>query len=809
MTEDIKGEDDNMESTNAYPLLPLRDIVVFPHMIVPLFVGREKSISALEEVMGSEKQILLATQIDAGEDDPEPKGIYDIGTIANVLQLLKLPDGTVKVLVEGKSRAEITGYTKTDDHFEVTADELGEPEDDLVEIEALSRSVVSEFENYVKLNKKISPEVVSATGQIDDFSKLADTVASHLAIKILEKQDMLITISVKERLEKCLGFMEGEISVLQVEKRIRSRVKRQMEKTQREYYLNEQMKAIQKELGEGEEGRDELSELEERVEKTKLSKEGREKADAEVKKLRQMSPMSAEATVVRNYLDWLLGLPWGKSSRAKVDLNKAEAILDNDHFGLDKVKERIIEYLAVQTRTSKIKGPILCLVGPPGVGKTSLAKSIAKATGREYVRMALGGVRDESEIRGHRRTYIGSMPGKIVQSMKKAKKNNPLFLLDEIDKMGMDFRGDPSSALLEVLDPEQNSTFMDHYLEVEYDLSKTMFVTTSNTLNIPGPLMDRMEIIRIAGYTEDEKVEIAKRHLLPKAIKDHALDEKEFSLTDEALLEIVRAYTREAGVRSLERELSKLTRKSVTEILKTKVEKVEVSIDNLSDYLGVPRFRHGEAEGEDQVGVVTGLAWTEVGGELLTIEGVMLPGKGTMTVTGNLKDVMKESISAAASYVKSRAVDFGIKPPVFEKRDIHVHVPEGATPKDGPSAGIAMATAIVSIMTGIPVRKDIAMTGEVTLRGRVLPIGGLKEKLLAALRGGIKTVLIPEENAKDLADIPDNVKNEMDIIPVSRMGEVIKHALVEAPVAIEWEMPSDDAPALANTNDAAGEQIAH
>lgn len=809
MTEDIKGEDDNMESTNAYPLLPLRDIVVFPHMIVPLFVGREKSISALEEVMGSEKQILLATQIDAGEDDPEPKGIYDIGTIANVLQLLKLPDGTVKVLVEGKSRAEITGYTKTDDHFEVTADELGEPEDDLVEIEALSRSVVSEFENYVKLNKKISPEVVSATGQIDDFSKLADTVASHLAIKILEKQDMLTTISVKERLEKCLGFMEGEISVLQVEKRIRSRVKRQMEKTQREYYLNEQMKAIQKELGEGEEGRDELSELEERVEKTKLSKEGREKADAEVKKLRQMSPMSAEATVVRNYLDWLLGLPWGKSSRAKVDLNKAEAILDNDHFGLDKVKERIIEYLAVQTRTSKIKGPILCLVGPPGVGKTSLAKSIAKATGREYVRMALGGVRDESEIRGHRRTYIGSMPGKIVQSMKKAKKNNPLFLLDEIDKMGMDFRGDPSSALLEVLDPEQNSTFMDHYLEVEYDLSKTMFVTTSNTLNIPGPLMDRMEIIRIAGYTEDEKVEIAKRHLLPKAIKDHALDEKEFSLTDEALLEIVRAYTREAGVRSLERELSKLTRKSVTEILKTKVEKVEVSIDNLSDYLGVPRFRHGEAEGEDQVGVVTGLAWTEVGGELLTIEGVMLPGKGTMTVTGNLKDVMKESISAAASYVKSRAVDFGIKPPVFEKRDIHVHVPEGATPKDGPSAGIAMATAIVSIMTGIPVRKDIAMTGEVTLRGRVLPIGGLKEKLLAALRGGIKTVLIPEENAKDLADIPDNVKNEMDIIPVSRMGEVIKHALVEAPVAIEWEMPSDDAPALANTNDAAGEQIAH
>lgn len=809
MTDDIKSESENLEETNVYPLLPLRDIVVFPHMIVPLFVGREKSISALEEVMGSEKQILLATQIDAGEDDPEPTGIYEIGTIANVLQLLKLPDGTVKVLVEGKSRAEITHYNKTDEHFEVTAEELIEPEDDLVEVEAMSRSVVSEFENYVKLNKKISPEIVSAAGQIDDFSKLADTIASHLAIKILEKQDMLTTISVKERLEKCLGFMEGEISVLQVEKRIRSRVKRQMEKTQREYYLNEQMKAIQKELGESEEGRDELSELEDRVKKTKLSKEAREKADGEVKKLRQMSPMSAEATVVRNYLDWLLGLPWGKSSRAKVDLNKAEATLDNDHYGLDKVKERIIEYLAVQTRTAKIKGPILCLVGPPGVGKTSLAKSIAEATGREYVRMAVGGVRDESEIRGHRRTYIGSMPGKIVQSMKKAKKNNPLFLLDEIDKMGADFRGDPSSALLEVLDPEQNSTFMDHYLEVEFDLSKVMFVTTANSLNIPGPLMDRMEIIRIAGYTEEEKFEIGRRHLLPKSIKDHALQDDEFSISDEALLAIIQTYTREAGVRNLERELSKLARKAVTEILKSKVKAVNVTMDNLSDYLGVTRFRHGEAEGEDQVGVVTGLAWTEVGGELLTIEGVMLPGKGTMTVTGNLRDVMKESISAAASYVKSRAVDFGVKPPVFEKRDIHVHVPEGATPKDGPSAGIAMATAIVSIMTGIKVRKDLAMTGEVTLRGRVLPIGGLKEKLLAALRGGIKTVLIPEENAKDLAEIPDNVKNEMEIIPVSRMDEVIKHALVEAPVAIEWEMPRDEPAAISTSSDGSGEQIAH
>ncbi|WP_162652277.1 endopeptidase La [Lentilitoribacter sp. Alg239-R112] len=808
MTEEINPESqalDNKVGDESFPLLPLRDIVVFPHMIVPLFVGREKSITALEEVMGSDKKILLATQKDAGDDDPDPTGIFEIGTIAHVLQLLKLPDGTVKVLVEGKARAEIREFTKTEGHFEVIADELIEPEDDLVEVEALSRSVVSEFENYVKLNKKISPEVVSAAGQIDDFSKLSDTIASHLAIKIGEKQDMLNTISVKERLEKCFGFMEGEISVLQVEKRIRSRVKRQMEKTQREYYLNEQMKAIQKELGENEEGGDELSELETRIAKTKFSKEAREKADAEFKKLRQMSPMSAEATVVRNYLDWLLGLPWGKSSRIKVDLNKAEKILDEDHYGLEKVKERIIEYLAVQTRTAKIKGPILCLVGPPGVGKTSLAKSIAKATGREYVRMALGGVRDESEIRGHRRTYIGSMPGKIVQSMKKAKKNNPLFLLDEIDKMGNDFRGDPSSALLEVLDPEQNSTFMDHYLEVEYDLSKTMFVTTSNTLNIPGPLMDRMEIIRIAGYTEDEKLEIARRHLLPKAIRDHALAEDEFSVSDKALLQIIRSYTREAGVRSLERELSKLARKAVTKILKTKTKVIDITEDNLSEFLGVPVFRHGEAEGEDQVGVVTGLAWTEVGGELLTIEGVMMPGKGKMTVTGNLKDVMKESISAAASYVKSRAVDFGVEPPMFDKNDIHMHVPEGATPKDGPSAGIGMATAIVSIMTGIPVRKDIAMTGEVTLRGRVLPIGGLKEKLLAALRGGIKTVLIPEENAKDLADIPDNVKNEMDIIPVSMMDEVIKNALLRVPEAIEWTPPAE----IASGTDSTTGAVAH
>ncbi len=779
----------------VYPVLPLRDIVVFPGMIVPLFVGREKSVKALEEVMRDDKHILVVTQKNAQDDDPSPDQIYATGTIASVLQLLKLPDGTVKVLVEGLSRASIERYLQTVDYFEAEASVMAEPASDPVEVEALARSAQAEFENYVKLNKKISAEVVAAVGQIENYSKLADTVASHLVIKIAEKEDLLATVSVTERLQKILALMEGEIGVLQVEKRIRSRVKRQMEKTQREYYLNEQMKAIQRELGDGEEGANELTELEERIAKTRLSKEARTKADGELKKLKQMSPMSAEATVVRNYLDWLLSLPWGKKSKVKRDLNFAQEVLDADHYGLEKVKERILEYLAVQTRTGKLKGPILCLVGPPGVGKTSLGKSIAKATGREFIRMSLGGVRDEAEIRGHRRTYIGSMPGKVVQSLRKAGKSNPLFLLDEIDKMGMDFRGDPSSALLEVLDPEQNNTFNDHYLEVDYDLSDVMFVTTSNTLNIPAPLMDRMEIIRLSGYTEEEKFEIARRHLIPETLKENGLEAKEFVLGDDELKLIIQRYTREAGVRNLKREISKLMRKAVRDILTSRKKQIKISPTLVEDYLGAPIYRHSEIDAEPQVGVVTGLAWTPVGGELLTIEGVMTHGKGRMTVTGNLKEVMKESITAANGYVRSRAVDFGIKPPLFDTRDVHVHVPEGATPKDGPSAGIAMATAIVSLMTGIPVKNDVAMTGEVTLRGRVLPIGGLKEKLLAALRGGIKTVLIPEENTRDLKEIPEIVTKGMEIVPVSRMDEVLKHALVRQPEPIEWNY--DDAPAPA------------
>ena len=783
-----------MSNPVTYPVLALRDIVVFPNMVVPLFVGRDKSVRALENVMENDKKILLVAQKDAGDNDPSVEEIYEVGVIASVLQLLKLPDGTVKVLVEGERRTRITEYTQTEEYFEAIAEDPEEAEDDNADIEALSRSVVSQFESYVKLNKRVPPEVIVSINQIDDAGQLADTVASHLNIKISEKQELLEITAVGPRLEKVYALMEGEMSVLQVEKKIRNRVKRQMEKTQREYYLNEQMKAIQKELGETEEGKDELAEIEEKIAKTKLSKEAKQKAEAELKKLRQMSPMSAESTVVRNYLDWMLSIPWNSKSKVKSNLEKAQEVLDADHYGLEKVKERIVEYLAVQKRMNKLKGPILCLVGPPGVGKTSLGKSIAAATGREFVRVSLGGVRDEAEIRGHRRTYIGSMPGKIIQSMKKAKKSNPLFLLDEIDKMGQDFRGDPSSALLEVLDPEQNSTFADHYLEVDYDLSDVMFITTANSLNMPQPLLDRMEIIRIPGYTEDEKKEIAKRHLIPKQLKDHGLTEDEWTITEEGLTSLIQRYTREAGVRNLEREIARLARKAVRDIEMKKAEIVEVTPDNLPDFAGVPKYRHGEIDGEDQVGVVTGLAWTSVGGDILTIEAVKMPGKGRMTPTGNLKDVMKESVSAASSYVRARAVEFGVEPPVFEKTDIHIHVPEGATPKDGPSAGVAMATAIVSVLTGNPIHKDIAMTGEISLRGRVLAIGGLKEKLLAALRAGIKTVLIPEENEKDLAEIPDNVKEGLKIIPVSTVDEVLGHALTQKLTPIEWSEPVESAP---------------
>ena len=781
------------EKGQLFPVLPLRDIVVFPHMIVPLFVGREKSVKALEDVMGDDKQILLVAQKDAAVDDPAAEDIYDVGTISTVLQLLKLPDGTVKVLVEGSQRAKIVGYKENDTFFEAYAEAFSEEEEEQQqELEALTRSIVTEFEQYIKLNKKIPPEVLVSINQIEEPSKLADTVASHLALKISDKQELLELATVAERLEKIYGVMEGEISVLQVEKRIRNRVKRQMEKTQREYYLNEQMKAIQKELGETEDGRDEATEFEEKIKKSRMSKEAKDKALSEVKKLKAMSPMSAEATVVRNYLDWITEIPWKKRSKIKTDLKEAEEQLDRDHFGLEKVKERIVEYLAVQQRTKKLKGPILCLVGPPGVGKTSLGKSVATATGRNFVRMSLGGVRDEAEVRGHRRTYIGSMPGKIIQGMKKAKRSNPLFLLDEVDKLGSDWRGDPSSALLEVLDPEQNSTFQDHYLEVDYDLSDVLFITTANTLRMPQPLLDRMETIRISGYTEDEKLEIAKRHLIFKQLKAHGLKNGEWAISDQALRDLIRYYTREAGVRNLERELARLIRKATKAIIVEKLKTVKVTRQNLKKFAGIRKFRYGETEHENLVGVATGLAWTEVGGEILSVEAVVMPGKGHVTLTGKLGDVMKESIQAARSFVRSRALPFGINPRTFEKQDIHLHVPEGATPKDGPSAGVAMCTSIVSALTGIPVRKDVAMTGEITLRGRILPIGGLKEKLLAALRSGVKTVLIPKDNEKDIEEIPDNVKRYLEIIPVTTADEVLEKALTQPLVPMELEEEEDD-----------------
>ena len=791
------------------PVLPLRDIVVFPHMIVPLFVGREKSVRALEEVMGASKQILLLTQTDAGTEDPNASDMFMVGTVGNILQLLKLPDGTVKVLVEGISRAKVREVADHDGFMMAEIVEYIEEEITDPEIIALGRATIQQFEHYIKLNKKIASEVMVSVNQIEEPSKIADTIASHLAVKIPEKQSLLEMVDVHERLESIYGMMEGEISVLQVEKRIRNRVKRQMEKTQREYYLNEQMKAIQKELGEGEDGKNEIDELADQIEKAKMPKEALEKAQAELKKLRNMGPMSAEATVVRNYLDWMTSVPWKKSSRLINDINRASDILDADHFGLEKVKERIVEYLAVQRRTKKMKGPILCLVGPPGVGKTSLGKSIAKASGREYVRMALGGVRDEAEIRGHRRTYIGSMPGKIVQGMKKAQKNNPLFLLDEIDKLGADWRGDPSSALLEVLDPAQNATFQDHYLEVDFDLSNVMFITTANSMNMPQPLLDRMEIIRLSGYTEQEKLEIAKRHLLPRQIKEHGLKDEEISVPDEAILDIIRYYTKEAGVRSLERELAKLARKVVTKIMSDADKTIEITPENLGEFLGVKRFRFGEIDATDQVGVVTGLAWTEIGGELLQVEAVKVPGKGKITATGKLGDVMKESIQAAEFFVKSRAGSYGINLEQADKSDIHVHVPEGATPKDGPSAGVAMVTSIVSAQTGIAIRKDVAMTGEITLRGRVLAIGGLKEKLLAALRGGIKTVLIPKENERDLEDVPDNVREELEIIPVSLIDEVLNVALSSPPQKISEDKEDVSGSSLTSDVSSGEDIVAH
>ena len=778
--------------TVQYPLLPLRDIVVFPQMIVPLFVGRDKSVSALEAAMEGNKEIFLVSQLDPAEDDPGQDSLYDTGVVAVVLQLLKLPDGTVRVLVDGKHRARLTTMASTDTHLVADVESVEDIAAEGPEASALMRSVAEQFENYAKHNKKLPAETPVQLREIEDAGRLADAVSANINVKVSDKQALLTEIDAAKRLEMVFAFMEGELGVLQVEKKIRGRVKRQMEKTQREYYLNEQLKAIQRELGngEGEEG-DELAELAEKIAKTKLSKEARAKATAELKKLKGMQPMSAEATVVRNYLDVLLGLPWGKKGKVKNDLKRAQDVLDEDHFALDKVKDRIIEYLAVQARTNKLKGPILCLVGPPGVGKTSLGRSIAKATGREFVRQSLGGVRDEAEIRGHRRTYIGSLPGKIVTNLKKAGTMNPLFLLDEIDKLGQDFRGDPASALLEVLDPEQNSKFQDHYLEIDVDLSDIMFVTTANSLNLPQALLDRMEIIRLEGYTEDEKVEIAQRHLIAKQIDAHGLKEGEFEVTEAAVRDLIRYYTREAGVRTLEREVARLARKALRKILEGVYEKVVITPETLADYAGVRKFRHGVGEEEHQIGAVTGLAWTEVGGELLTIEAVTVPGKGMIKTTGKLGDVMTESIQAAFSYVKARSPGYGIKPSIFNRKDIHIHLPEGAVPKDGPSAGIGMVTCIVSTLTGIPVHKDVAMTGEVTLRGRVLPIGGLKEKLLAALRGGIKTVLIPQENEKDLAEIPANIRDGLEIVPVSHVDEVLARALMSVPDAIAWTEADD------------------
>ncbi len=778
--------------TQHFPLLPLRDIVVFPGMVVPLFVGRDKSVAALEAAMETSKDIFLLAQLDPACDDPEGIDLYDIGVIAQVLQLLKLPDGTVRVLVEGSHRAKLSSLRAEGDYVLAEVDLL-EPETVAGnEVTALMRQVTEQFGEYAKLNKKLGEDSNIDLSDVDDAGQLGDTIAAAISAKVADKQSLLTEGNPLKRLELVMAFMEGELSVLQVERKIRGRVKRQMEKTQREYYLNEQMKAIQSELGgaDGDDG-NEITELTDKIEKTKLSKDAREKALAELKKLKGMQPMSAEATVIRNYLDVLLGLPWGKKSRVKKDIAKAQEVLDADHFALEKVKDRIIEYLAVQARTNKLKGPILCLVGPPGVGKTSLGKSIAKATGREFVRQSLGGVRDEAEIRGHRRTYIGSMPGKIVANLKKAGTSNPLFLLDEIDKLGQDFRGDPASALLEVLDPEQNNKFQDHYLELDLDLSDIMFVTTANTLNLPQPLLDRMEIIRLEGYTEDEKVEIAKRHLIAKQVEQHGLKKGEFELTEEGLRDLIRYYTREAGVRTLEREIARLARKSLRKILEKEVTSVQITPENLGDFAGVRKFKHGMSEDEAQVGTVTGLAWTSVGGELLTIESVTTPGKGEIKTTGKLGDVMNESVAAALSFVKSRAPTYGIKPSLFQRRNVHIHLPEGAVPKDGPSAGVGMVTSIVSTLSGIPVRPDVAMTGEVTLRGRVLPIGGLKEKLLAALRGGIKTVLIPEENVKDLAEIPDNVKEGLEIIAVSHVDQVLERALVEMPTPIEWSEADD------------------